>query len=131
MAWIVGLVVPTSLEIWLSASSGWNLTSQAIATWAVLAFGKRGIARAFALQLTFGSRVIFQLQLKGRVFLRPLNLSLIKLVIGNRVKPLDPHGDFAIGNPVHFQLVQATEIGDLFEATAWCCPPARRRLLLP
>ena len=29
--WIVGLVVPTSLAIWPSESSGWNLTSQAIA----------------------------------------------------------------------------------------------------
>ena len=28
---IVGLVVPTSLAIWPSESSGWNLTSQAIA----------------------------------------------------------------------------------------------------
>ena len=29
--WIVGLVVPTSFEIWPSVSSGWNLTSQRIA----------------------------------------------------------------------------------------------------
>ena len=28
IAWIVGLVVPTSLEIWPSDNSGWNLTSQ-------------------------------------------------------------------------------------------------------
>ncbi len=28
---MVGLVVPTSLEIWPSVSSGWNLTSHAIA----------------------------------------------------------------------------------------------------
>ena len=31
IAWIVCLVVPSSLEIWLSASSGWLRTSQAIA----------------------------------------------------------------------------------------------------
>jgi hypothetical protein len=31
IVWIVGLVVPTSLAIWLSVSSGWNLTSHRIA----------------------------------------------------------------------------------------------------
>jgi len=45
-----------------------------------------------------------------------LDLDLVELVVGDRVETLDPGRHVTVGDALDFQLVQATEVGDLLEA---------------
>jgi len=55
------------------------------------------------------------MQLVQRVLLGLVDLTLGELVVGDRVKALDPDRDVAVGNALDFQLVHTHEIGDLLE----------------
>jgi hypothetical protein len=58
---------------------------------------------------------VLQRQLVRRIGLGPGDLVFGELVVGHRVETLHALGDLAIGDPLHLELVQAAEIGDLLE----------------
>jgi hypothetical protein len=114
--WIVGLVVPTSFEIWPVAQLGMELHQPQDRRRAVLPLRKRRVTRAAALFLADGGGIELQLQLVDRIGLGLVDLFLGQLVVHDRVETLHTGGHVAIRDALHFQLMQAAEIADLLEA---------------
>ena len=53
---------------------------------------------------------------RGRILFAAGNFVRRQLTAGNRIQPDDVKSDVAVGNRLHFQLVQFAEIADLFKS---------------
>ena len=82
---------------------------------AVLALGKRGVARAFAFHLAFRGGVEHKLKLGLGITLAAGDFVSGKLLVGNRIKTLYANRHFTVGNAVDLQLVQVGKGCDLLE----------------